>query len=113
MALTHRHMARIASCVRAPPRASADMKRDGRSDVSARLLIIFMAALPLTQSRTMRRNIPPDVSSAPPSPDSAFISSRSNNADHQLTINQRPVDLARADAAFREILQTRRDKTLS
>ena len=70
-----------------------------------------MAALPLTQ-KGLDVHLPlgPDPGT-PSRPDPTQILVR-YSADRRLTVNSQPLELGTAAATFREIFDTRRDKTL-
>src|SRR4029434_1778939 len=111
MAHAHKHFGAEKVVRGETPHASADMNVTPLIDVLLVLLIIFMAALPLTQ-KGVDINLPLETSAQPNQAEVLNQIVAEYTADHRLTINKQEVTIAQAPDKFREVFETRREKTL-
>jgi biopolymer transport protein ExbD len=111
MAHAHKHFGAERVVKGEVPHASADMNVTPLIDVLLVLLIIFMAALPLTQVG-MDVNLPLETKS----PNQQQVDNQQivfeYNADHSMAINKQPVTLQELESRLREVFETRKEKTM-
>ena len=110
MAHAHKHHGAERVVRGETPHASADMNVTPLIDVLLVLLIIFMAALPLTQ-KGVDINLPLETK-APASNEPTDQIMLEYTADRQISINKQPVALNDLEGRLREIFETRKEKTM-
>jgi biopolymer transport protein ExbD len=106
----HKHFGAETVVKGETPHASSEMNVTPLIDVLLVLLIIFMAALPLSQ-KGVDVNLPLEVNKPAQSTPSEQIVVE-YNADRSIAVNKQPVTIANLQEKLRDVFETRREKTM-
>jgi biopolymer transport protein ExbD len=111
MAHAHKHFGAERVVKGEVPHASADMNVTPLIDVLLVLLIIFMAALPLTQ-KGVDINLPLETKrpDQPIEQNTQIVLEYS--ADHSIAVNKQVVALSNLESFLRDTFETRKEKTM-
>lgn len=112
MAHAHNHFGAEKVVKGETPHASSDMNVTPLIDVLLVLLVIFMAALPLTQ-RGMDINLPAETKTANQQQEvdvSQIVVEYT--ADRRISVNKQDILIGELTSRLRDIYETRKDKTM-